>query len=226
MVYRIDLQRFLGHAIDHFTREEIVNCQYAIFSAKITNGGTGNNMAKINQIYPTPDIVEAYAETHDKKILEKMYFDLMTPEKGDDSPWQHNVIYKTFINPLSLHYNIIILCDQIENDYVDVFCKYLKKKWFIEVIDLNELFTKGRVGPIYIDRDKVRDNAVDIRRAAEREAHKTLSQTEDGRRYLLGKLSEKNKLKLAEKDLGLKLSNADKKNIDQILEEEWVIEGD
>lgn len=222
MIFRIDIQHLLTHMIDHFTRNDFSNnFQFAIVSAKVRNGGRVSNVAKINELYPTPEIVESYAEYKDKKVLERMYFDMLKPDKDDNSKWQDNIIYKTFLNPLLSHHNIVIVCDEIENDYIDVLCKYLKKYFSVEVIDLNELFTKGHVGPLYIDIDEIHDKAVDIRLNSLRQENEQLASTSDGRMKLLRNMTKKQKIKKL-KELGISISKEDMKDIDKILIDTWV----
>lgn len=222
MIYRIDMQHFLTHAIDHFTLDELSHFQYAIISAKIRNGMRSANVTKISDLYPTPEIVTAYAEYKDKSILEKMYMEMLKPDKTETgNDWLSNKIYTVFINPLVKHVDIVILCDQIENDYVDILCKYLKKSFGIEVIDLNELFIKGRVGEIYIDRKEIWDNAVNIRRSSAKELMQSLECTRDGKLKLLGMMNKKAKVTKL-KELGINVTENDKKNLDKLLIDEWV----
>ena len=225
MIYRIDYQHFLSHAIDHFSLDDIMNAQYLIISAKITNTGKCRNIVKMNDLYPDTITVIAYAETGDKKLLEEMYFEMLEPKDKElkaeyrrSNPYT-TTIYQSIINPLLNHYNVIIICDTAENDYIDCFCKFLKKNYSVEVIDLNELFTKGRVGSIYVDRDEIRDKAVDIRRAAVREQAHAMASTRDGKEALIEKMTKKQKLKEL-KRLGIKVS-PDEKDLDVLLFEEW-----
>lgn len=220
MIYRIDIQHFLTHAIDHFTSDDLIHFQYAIVSAKINNGRSVANTVKMNELYPSPEIIMEYEEYKDKEILEKMYFDML--DNGDickeDSA---NLFYNVFVNTLLNHYDVMILCDECENDYIDCLVKYLDKKFSIEVIDLNQLFIKGRVNGIYIDREKIWDKAVDIRRLAGKQMMKSLSQTRDGRLKLLEKMSTKDKIEKC-KEIGIEVSKKDKKELDAILIDEWV----
>lgn len=222
MVYRIDIQHFLTHAIDHFTLRELIHFQYVIISARVKNGRRAANVVKKNDLYPDPEIVEAYASYKDKDILEKMYMDMLCPKKSDtgNDPYA-NSVYATFVNPLIKHFDLVILCDESENPYIDIFCKYLKKSFEIEVIDLNELFTKGRVGKIYIDREAIWDKAVDVRRSSVKETIRSLESTRDGKLKLLGMMTKKSKIKKL-KELGINVSDSDKKDLDKILIDEWV----
>lgn len=223
MIYRCDLQHFLVHAIDYFSLPELSSIQYAIISSKISSGGRSRNVVKDNVLYPDVDSIIAYDDYKDKKIFEQMYVSMLDgKDKLEESNPFTNNIYKVFINPLLEHYDVMIICDEAENMYIDVLCKYLKDKFEIEVIDLNELFTKGRIGAIYIDRDEIRDKAVDIRRAALKEQIKNMSSTRDGKEQLISKMSKKEKIKQLKK-YGVKLGPNDK-DIDQILLEEWCAE--
>lgn len=219
MLYRIDMKHFLLHAIDHFSLYDLQNMQYCIISAKVTNGGKCKNVIKLQELYPTTDMVITYEETKDKKLLEKMYLDMLNPKdsKNEITPYAA-VIYQAFVNPLLQRFNVMIVCDELENDFIDILCKYLKKEYSIEVIDLNELFTKGRVGPIYIDRDEIKDKAVDIRKAALRDEVRALSSTREGKAKLITKMSKKKKLKELKK-FGVDADDRD--NLDSMLLEEW-----
>lgn len=220
MIYRIDLQHFLTHAIDYFSRDELSHFQYAIISAKIANNGRELNVTKLNNLYPTPDIVLSYAEYKDKKILEKMYTDLLTVHDSNDE-WIGEIIYKSFVNPLIHHHDVVIICDRTENDYIDILCKHLKKNYEIDVINLNQLFSEGKVGPIYIDRDVIWDKAVDIRRTAGKHQIEAMSSTRDGRMKLLSLWNKKEKITKL-KELGIKVNKGDMKELDKLLIDAWV----
>lgn len=221
MIYRIDLQHFLTHAIDHFSLKDLTNMQYLIISAKIPNGSKCLNVVKMNDLYPDTETVITYVDTHDKDILKKMYIDKMFPKQKNGGPQVSiftSAIYQAFVNPLLLHQNIMIVCDQLENPYIDCLCDFLKQEYHIEVIDLNELFTKGRIGSIYIDRDDIKDKAVDIRRAAMKDQVKALSSTREGKEKLIAKMSKKEKIKQL-KNYGITVNKDDK--LDSMLLEEW-----
>ena len=51
MLYRIDFEHFLVHAIDHFTRVELNSFHYVIISAGIVNTGKAINVVKINTLF-------------------------------------------------------------------------------------------------------------------------------------------------------------------------------
>lgn len=221
MIYRIDRQKFLLYAIDYFTRKELTNMNYAIISAAIRSGGCDTHVSKINELYPTPEIIMAWDEYKDKSILEKMYLDLLDPPKDSGEYPPTNTIYSTFINPLLNHYDVTIVCDESENVFIDILVKYLKDKFGIDVINLNELFTKGHVGKIYIDRKKIWNKAVDIRREAGREQVRALETTSEGRSKLMGMMTKKMKIKKL-KELGVEVTDADMGRLDELLICEWV----
>lgn len=222
MIYRIDIQHFLTHAIDHFTMQELTHFQYAIISAKVRNQSRVLNVSKFNVLYPTPEIVTAYADYQDKKILEKMYMEMLDSEdSATGTKWAANRLYTIFVKPLLDNVDVVIICDRLENDYIDVLCKYLKKRFDVEVIDLNELFSKGRIGSIYIDRNVIRDKAVDVRRAAAKEMKMSLESTSDGRLHLLNQMDKKEKIDKL-KELGINVTKSDKNDLDKLLIDEWV----
>lgn len=221
MLYRIDIQHFLTHMIDYFSFDELTSAQYLIISAAVMNQHKQKNVVKCPDLYPTTEIVKTYAETGDKKLMEKMFMELLKPEKGSD--WENNVIYRFILDPLDHHFNIIIICDEKENDFIDVIAKYLKKSFSIETINLNELFIKGKLGPITIDREKIRNKTVDVRINALKEEQKRFSATRDGRLHLISLMTTKEKKKKL-KELGVNLEFEDKKNYEKLLVEVWADE--
>ena len=213
------------HMIDHFTREELIHIQYAIVSASITNGGHALNVRKFNDLYPDPDVVTAYAETHDKELMKRMYMDQLDPKDEISKHSMECMVYGSFLNPLLLHHDICIICGRSENDFVDVLCEYLKKNFSIDVINLNQLFTTGRIGSIYIDRDEIHDKCVDIRRFAAKQSYESLSSTREGRSKLVGMMSKKQKLKKLD-ELGITPTSTKKSDIDELLNEAYVNDED
>lgn len=229
MIYRIDIQHFLTHAIDYFTQEEISHFQYAVISAIVKSYSSVLNVSKVDSLYPLPEILIDYEDHKDKSIMEKMYMDFLSPKKENDAGMtkRHmaNIFYRTFINTLNNHVDIMIVCDRSENEYIDVICKVLKKDYSLEVIDLNKLFSEGRIGPIYIDRKEIWDKCVDIRRAAGKDMNDAIESSKDGRKFLLSKMTKKQKIKKIE-ELGITLTNYNKKELDSILMDIWVLDED
>ena len=225
MIYRINIQHFLTEMIDYFPLEDLIDMQYTIISANISNGGRAHNVVKLNTLYPDTEAIAQYAETGDKNVLKKMYYNMLDEGKTKNlrSNTFHNIIYHAYVSTLLDNVDTTILCDKGEDIYIDCLCDYLKDRFNIEVIDLNQLFTKGKVGPIYLDRDKVRDKAVDIRRNALKEQIATMKQTAGGRSQLIHSMSKKDKLKEL-KRLNVKLNQDDMDHLDELLLEEWAEE--
>lgn len=226
MVYRIDIQHFLVHAIDYFTYEELIHIHYIIISAKLTNGGICKNVCKLNTLYPTPEIIDAYVSYDDKDMLNKMYRDMLNT-KGDKIKEADIVvpIYNDIINPLIKHYDLMLICDKSENAYMDILCDILKECYSIEVIDLNKLFIDGEIGPIKIDRKKIWNKAVDIRLYTAKIKSSALETTEDGRLELLRSMSKKEKISKL-KELGIKIKKGSNRELNDLLKDSWVYEDD
>jgi len=224
MVFRIDYKHFLLHMIDHFSYDDLTTMQWVIISSKIANTSRTDKVVKDSELYPDIASVDEYAATGSKKILKKMYYDMIDNDK--DNPYRysnhyHNAIYGDIINPLLKNYNVTIICREEENDYIDCLCSYLHDKFKIDVIDLNELFTKGHVGPIYIDKDEIADKAVDIKRAAAKQNYESKKKTEGGRQWLLEKMSKKDKIREIEKSGSKVGHNMDEKAINELLLMIW-----
>lgn len=220
MLYRIDLQHFLSHAIDYFTRNELVHFKYILISAKIANLSKSENVTRKNNLWPTPEIIENYEEFKDKKLMEKMYLDFLTITTPDDE-YIGDIIYTSFINPIINHQDVVIVCDINENDYIDVLCKHIKDVYSLDCINLNKLFSEGKVGPLYIDKNKIWDKAVDIRRIAGKKRMDGLECTKDGRMELLGLMNKKEKI-LKLKEIGIKTNKNDIDGLDKLLIDAWV----
>ena len=223
MLYRINYKHFLVYGIDYFSLEEITGIQYAVFSAKVANLGKLRNVAKISGLYPTVDIVLAYSDTGDKEVMKKMYLDFLEG-KDLDNPEEWNptmgMVYGAFVNPLLKHYDVMIVCDESEDDYVDVLCEFLEKRFGVEAINLNQLFDTGHVGPLYIDRDQIRDRAVDIRRMAAKEQTKTYETSREGRMHLLGMMN-KHEMKKRLEGLEFDTRGMTEQEMRDMLIEEW-----
>lgn len=227
MFYRIDFQHFVTHMIDYFTMDEILHFQYFIYGGAIRNKNRKNNIAKDTYLYPSPDIVIDYEQERergnaDTTKMRKMYFEYLEESKNDENDYIGNFLYKSIINPYLKHnYDILIICDKTENVYLDVFCEYLKKKYHIEVADLNQLFTKGHLGSVYIDKNDIHNRCVELKRKAVRQQRKSMENSKKGREHLLSIASKKEKLKIAE-SIGLTLTEGDKRNLDKVLTDYWV----
>lgn len=212
LLYRIDIERYLTHAIDHFTRDELASFEYAIIGT-LKNGPRCHNVAKINNLFPDNAVQDAFRDYVDKDTFKKMYYSYLD-EYG-------KTIYLVFINPILQHKDILIICKEGENPYIDVLVEYLKEKFSLDCIDLNQLFIKGRVGSIYIDRDDIWNKAVDVRMEAGMHQIQALESTSDGRMEILKMASPKWKINKL-KEIGIKVTKADLKDLDQLLIESWV----
>lgn len=208
------MERFLTHAIDHFTREELTTFKYAIIGS-VKNGGREGRVSKVNILFPDPDIQSAFIQYQDKSILRKMYFEQLSKIRTEGK------LYETFIGPILNHVNVVIICYEEENDYVDILVEYLKEKYFIDCIDLNQLFIKGRIGSIYIDREEIKSNAAETKRMAQESLDRALETSMGGRLTLLAEMSKKAKLKKL-KELGIHINRDDMDHLDEILVEAWV----
>lgn len=231
MFYRIDYQHFLMFAIDYFTRNELSHMQYVIISSIVTCSNTANNCVKVNNLYPDADAVADYAINGDKDIFRRKYFDQLCPKSIKDKHGKEQssnpytvTIYKCIINPMiNLHYNVCLVCDKTENFYIDILCDYIAKTFHIEVIDLNQLFDKGKVGKIHINRGDIRDAAVDIRRAAALDEWRNMATTVDGKARLIAEMDKKTKIRQLKK-YGVRVTNKDLDHLDRLLLEEWCAE--
>lgn len=226
MIYRIDIQHFLTHAIDHFTRDELTNFNYVIISAAIVAGPKTQNVRKCTHLYPPLEIIEMYATTNDEDSAKKMYSEYLTKSLDYHNSKSDGLIIASindyFLNAINNHKDNVILCDRTENIYIDVLCKILKKEFDIDVIDLNQLFTKGYVDCIYIDRDKIWDKSVDIRREAAKRTYQSLVTTRDGREKIISQMNKKEKMEKL-KELGFKIPKFTSiKEIDKMLYREFV----
>lgn len=227
MLYRINYKNFLMYAIDYFTRDELAGINYIIISAKVANNGKAVNVLKNNSLYPTIEASEVYDSTKDLDILEKMYRDTLFSDENieagyvNDDSWGYASLYK-IIHPVLQNKPVMLICDSESNEdaYIDVICRILKKEFSLDVIDLNQLFTTGHVGPYRIDLDKIHDKSVKIARSITQQAIKDKASTREGRMELISQMSKKEKLKHLKK-FGTKLSEREMQNIDQILLEEW-----
>lgn len=219
MIYRIDIQRFLLHAIDHFSFTDLYYCQYVIVSSRIKCGNKDGNCHKANPLYPLPETVARFAETGNTDLLDRELFALYDDMiKHDHS----TVFYDLFVRTIETHTNVMVVCHEDENPYVDSLCKFLKKRFSIEVINLNQLFTKGKIDPVHYDYNKIRDKGVDIRRAATAQAVKDKASTEEGRMELLMMWKRKTKLNLC-KSIGINVrKDVSDKDLDAILIDAWV----
>lgn len=227
MVYRCDIQHFLHFVIDYFSLQDITSMQYAIISGKVKCGSRAINTSTIPALFPNPEIIIHYSDKMNKDIMKKEFMDQL---KSKDNTYGEeymtsnpsiNWAYLGIANPLLEHVNTCIICDEDENDYIDVICDWLKDDFHIEVINLNKLFDDGYVGPIHIDRKDIRKAIVDVRRDAVNQMKQTMMSTESGRMSLLSKIDMKDKIDQLKKR-GIHPTADD--DIDQMLSDIWADE--
>lgn len=199
--------------IDHFPKDVILSFDYLIISAGVRNGRRLFNCVKLNELYPSSDIVISYSNYQDKEMLRKSYY--------DELKTTHSTIYLAFANPILMHHDILIICRENENIYIEILLDYIKELLGIECINLNDLFSKGNVGPLNLDWDSIKNKVVDMRRTYGSEMIKNMESTENGRLLLLEKMDLKAKIKKL-KDIGIEVKKQDYDSIDQILREAWV----
>lgn len=227
MIYRIDYQHFLTHAIDYFPAKTLAyQFQYLLLSVAVKfNGRISNGIKVSTDLYPDSDMIADYKLNENYEIFEKAYHAFLDrkPEYGQPITATSVRIYRTIVETYLNHTDVVIVCDKEENFIVDAFCSFIKKKYKIEVIDLNKLFTKGHVDSIRIDFDKTHDIAVDIRRLANNERHKELESTYDGRLKLVRLMTKKEKIKKL-KSLGIKVTDTSERELDRLLMDAYVID--
>lgn len=223
MIYRIDIQNFLLHAIDHLEFVDLNYAIYGIISSAITCGMKDLRCSKFNILYPLTETVMRYADTENKDVLEQelmaYYEKLLFKER---SP----VFYDLFVKPIEEHANVILVCDRCENPYLDVLSAFVKKQFAIEVIDLNKLFEDGHLNPVRYNYSKICDKGKEIREITKREEMLAKASTEDGRMELLQHWNRKTKLALC-KELKLRVRKSiDDETLNALLIDAWVREDD
>lgn len=225
MVYRIDLQHFLTHAIDYFSYDDLMGFQYCIISSVVKSQARISNMAKINMLYPNSDDIIQYYDDQNIDLFRKRYKHMLVGDKDDRINSLLPLLYNTFVQPTLNHHSVLIVCDQSENYYIDVLCDVLNDQFAIEVANLNDLFTKGRLGSVYIDRDEIHDRAVDMRRMSATISYREKALTVDGRASLLESMKPA-AMKQKLKELGINVNKSDKKHLKEMLMESWVNDED
>jgi hypothetical protein len=206
--------------IDYFTREEITNLSYMIISASIRNQGTQPNIVKCNDLYPSSDdAISNYIQLEDKKLFHKTYYRELKQTE--------NIIYQAIIDPILKHrHNIVLICAEREDMYIDVLCDFLKQEFALKTVDLNKLFDEGETDIFVIDKTEVNNKSIEIKRNAVRESIRSREQTPDGRAHLLSLMAKEDKLKKL-KSLGIKVDKSMKDSeLTELLKDEWVASGE
>lgn len=215
MLYRINFEHFLSHMIDHFTRGEILSFYYIIIGAGVKNTNKVENVLKPTWSYPNNSIIDHYWQTKDRERFIKDYLEELDLNKDS----VHSYIVKPIIN----RRNVILVSKKAEDIITDGFVLYLKKTFKIDCIDLNELFSKGSVGEIQYDFDLIHKESQKVFDEEEKIWRKSQLETEAGRANLFLNMTDKEKIKKV-KELGYNPSKLSSQDINQIINEEWVIE--
>lgn len=224
MLYRIDYDRFLLHMIDHFTREEILHMSFLVISGSVMNSGHADNVTKCLDLFPSADVIEATHGIEDMDIIRKAYLSELNPTEPITKSSMAALYYKYILNPIELHHDVCIICAKTENKYIDVLCEFLKDEFDLEAINLNTLFTKGRVGPLYIDLDRIHDNCVDYRRKSVKALRDSMNTTREGRTKLVYKImNKKAKIKLLD-SYGITPTSTKTKDLNEMLQEVYIDE--
>jgi len=222
MLYRIDYQNYLGYMIDYFTLKELISIQYLIVSAKVKSTGTQSNVNHGSELYPLPEMIDAFVNSGDPAVLYKMYKDRLTDTRNLPKGMVTDMattVYQCIVNPVLRHFDVCLICDKSENAYIDCIVKYVKETYKLDCIDLNQLFEKGKVGAIYIDRKEIHNKAVKFAKSAAIDQYKAYETSVEGRAYLLKIMSKRDKLKKLD-ELGITPGKHD--DLDKLLHEAWV----
>ena len=220
MLYRIDFETYLTHAIDHFPMSDLIRFQYVIISAGVNstkrddgirNSGDDTNVVKHNELYLNYDLNQLWAEYSDVDMIRKHYKEILDTKK--------DIIHNVFINLVLNHHDVIIVCRRKENPIIDILIEYIDETFSLQCIDLNKLFMEGSISAIYIDRDEIKDNAVDLRRQMERQIQHYDSMSHRGRVYTFENMTKKEKIKKL-KEIGISVNEYD--DVDLLLLEGWV----
>lgn len=222
MLYRITQRNFIMYAIDYFTKEELLNMKYIIISAMVQNSGRSNNVTKMNNLYPSVDMIEEHSIGNNDN-LEKQYSTLIFGEEEgiDINGTAVSDIY-VIVQLVLEGAPVMLVCgDKGEEDYfMDILCNIIEKRFSLETINLNKFFTEGHIDPYHINQNKIHNKLVPIRRMIIKAKFRDKSSSRDGKAELISKMTKKQKLKYL-KRFGLDHIDPDDKSIDEILLEAW-----
>ena len=197
--------------------------QYLVISARVRNENRERTVIKCNDLYPSLDIVQTYADTGDKELFKRMYIDELESTRRDDSRYNptEGAIYGYLIKPVLKNWNVCIMYDETESVYIDVLVEYVKDNFSLSCINLDQLFEEGHVGPLYIDRDEIHDRAVRICRSIAREEKLILETSEGGREKLLKNMNQRERRQKL-KEIGIDPSGLSNKEVVSLLLDGWV----
>ena len=208
MLYRIDFEHFLVHAIDHFTKYELNSFHFIIISAGIVNTAKVSNVTKINTLFPNGEIFNQYMESHNLTRFNEFYKNQL----DDYEP----VFYKSIISPLDHHKSVVLICRQAENFIIDYLCKYILEKYKIDTIDLNHLFIHGVINDFNFDLDEFKKICIEQKIKSGKELIELKKQSPAGRTELFEAMKKKDKIHLI-KEIGYNHKKLNNDNIDKII---------
>ena len=214
MLYRIDFEHFLVHAIDHFTRVELNSFHYVILSAGIVNTGKAINVVKINTLFPDYEIYNDYLQYKNLERFKENYFNQLEDYKED-------VIYRSIISPLIKHKSLLLICRRMENFIIDVLSEYLLKEFKVDTIDLNHLFINGVINNFNFSLEEFKESCVNFKIDAAKKLVELKEKSPSGRAELFAKMDEKDKRNLIKK-IGYNPKNLNLEQINSIIKNEWI----
>lgn len=227
MVGRITYKNFLMYFIDYFELDEIKSFYYLLISAAIPNERLNENVVKVWDLYPSSELVMMLDDSNGNIIIDESRYENFKKEYFKELDESKNVIYKSILSPI-LHHNsnFMIVSSEKESMIIDALCEYLKKKFKLPIINLDELFEKGETDVFYIDKHKMHNAAVSLAREVSHNQVEGLKKTEEGRKRLLTKMNEKELRRLL-KELDIRVSkNTSMSELIKLANENWVYNED
>lgn len=216
MLYRIDYEHFLLHAIDYFTRKELISINYIIISGNIFNTDKMPTVTRQVSLYPSSELINKYLANKNLDLFKQEYFYEL--DNVD------NIIYSNLIKPLiNNHEPIFIICRIKENFIIDALIEFIHNKYKIDCIDLNKLFINGELSLIDYDQDKIKKVFKETEARVAKDWINMQKETKEGRKQLIKSMSDKVKAKLIKK-LGYNTNKISKSEYDDILTNDWVNE--
>lgn len=202
--------------IDHFTREEILGLKFLIVSVAMPAKARASNVSKCIDLWPSDESSKEFIKYQNLDLFRKNYF-----EDLDNSEVP---IYKEILKPIGEDNKcLVIVCHENEDEMIDVLFEYLEKKYKLQAVDLNKLFTEGVVSPVKFNRIRIKNKVVDINRRVTKLGKEEKERSSGGRMMLLKDMTPKQKSKKL-KSLGINPNNLSETEINKILIEEWVEE--
>lgn len=224
MIYRISWRNYLVHMIDWFPVDELLAMWYIVVGEGVMQHGRESNVKKPAALLPTVDIISYYAATGDAQCASGMYMSqlMKKPTKEERMTEIEQDVYLCFTDPLTKHINVCMVYSQEEVWIQDTLCRYLKEQHGIDVIDLDQLFSDGKIDGFYFDYEAIRERWKDTLKQMQEIEFITKSRTSDGRRELLSEMTFKKKLKLL-KRLKIKFSSKiTEEKATELLRDGWV----